>query len=645
MTRKNKKKGKISGSGPILPDTMQQQYEPDNKNVIMCQENELSLNGHCNINAEIGTSEKDKQEMAQNEKETYTKTLDNEGKQNLINDEDNKTLHSSPCVKNREQEVSKANGENLGILRHTGNDVDQEKALAEDCVKLAEVSTNLTIENNEDIQKHNAVVKTSKSACCICGSPGQRCSKCQSIVLCTQCLPRHFYAGRCLPWSVKNVSGLGKCLIATRTIKPLEVVIEDSAVVTVPLNKMSCLGCGRGVNCAYACPSCLLPMCGTGCPRAEHHQTECSLLAGCVTQKLTAEDKHHPIFTAIGCLRFLRMKSEEPEKYSQLANLDPQQKRIKADPLLSKLLCDIKELLKNMNYKEEDIDHAYAIIKLYGYNLPDVPDGKVRSLFPVQSLLSHSCLPNLQYIEKIGGRKIVLQSTTKIEKGELLNVRYSPFLQGRITLTKWLTEKRYINCKCPRCADATELGTFTSSALCHQEECKESGGLLLPVDPASRSDWICSSCQELTSNTKVQEIEEKYILKFKELPQGDLNEYYRFLNELGDRFHASHHLVMRMAQFLVLLQGKRLESLSRERIETQSVLCDKLLAYVSRLDPGATQNRAKLLLEKNKADLNLAKMDCEAGLINRKVFMAKIKEGVRVEVNAKKILYFKWDDK
>ena len=27
--------------------------------------------------------------------------------------------------------------------------------------------------------------------------------------------------------------------------------------------------------------------------------------------------------------------------------------------------------------------------------------------------------------------------------------------------------------------------------------------------------------------------------------QGDLNSYYTFLNELGERFHASHHLVRR----------------------------------------------------------------------------------------------------
>ena len=47
------------------------------------------------------------------------------------------------------------------------------------------------------------------------------------------------------------------------------------------------------------------------------------------------------------------------------------------------------------------------------------------------------------------------------------------------------------------------------------------------------------------------------------------------------------------------------------------MLCDKLLGYVSRLDPGATQTRAKLLLEKNKADLNVAKLDYEAGAISR----------------------------
>ena len=55
-----------------------------------------------------------------------------------------------------------------------------------------------------------------------------------------------------------------------------------------------------------------------------------------------------------------------------------------------------------------------------------------------------------------------------------------------------------------------------------------------------------------------------------------------------------------------------------------------LFLFDSRLDPGATHTRAKLLLEKNKADLNLSKLDYEAGRISRAVFMSRIKEGVRV---------------
>ena len=48
---------------------------------------------------------------------------------------------------------------------------------------------------------------------------------------------------------------------------------------------------------------------------------------------------------------------------------------------------------------------------------------QVRSIFPVQSLVLHSCQPNLQYIEREGGRRIVLQATRAIQAGEPLTVR------------------------------------------------------------------------------------------------------------------------------------------------------------------------------------------------------------------------------
>ena len=486
-----------------------------------------------------------------------------------------------------------------------------------------------------------------ESPCLLCGRAGSLCSPCREVQLCPDCSPRHKHRGRCLPWTVKETRG-EKVLTASRTIRPLEVVVTDLATVTVPLTKLSCAGCGRAVSCLYSCPHCQLPLCGTQCPRADHHAVECrglSQSANTLVSQLTPEDKHHPIFTAIGCIRLLDLKKNNRRSFLKLRNLNRKLDQIKEDPAAAETLRSVREILEPCGYREEEVEDVFCLLRLYSYTLPDLEDSKVRSLFPVQALLSHSCLPNLQYIEAAGGRKIVLQATTKIQAGERLTVRLTPFLQGRLSLGQRLRDQRYLTCSCPRCSDSTELGTFTSAALCDGPGCAEQGGLILPINPRDlQSDWICTSCQVISSQANIEAIEEKYIERFSLLAQGDLAEYYRFLNELGERFHASHHLVMRMAQFLVLLQGKRCESLPRERIETQTMLCDKLLNYVSRLDPGATVNRAKLLLEKNKADLLLAKLDYEAGKITRNVFMNKIKEGVRIEVNAKKILYFKWED-
>lgn len=471
-------------------------------------------------------------------------------------------------------------------------------------------------------------------ACSLCSAPCLGpCRKCREP-LCPSCLPLHIFRARCLPWKVEK----GR-LVATREIKPLEVVVVDRAIVTIPTGKVCCLGCGREVSCTYLCPSCRLPLCGTACPRAHSHRPECSVLAGVEVPVVEEEAEDQAIFPTVGVIRILTMKKERPNDWARICCLP-----WSPDPSTSPQLAQVQGLLSGLGYTEDEVEQAFHLARSYGYNLPDLPDGMVRSVFPLQTRLGHSCLPSLQYIEREGGRHIVLQAVKPISRGEPLTVRYTPFLQGRIGLTRWLRKQRGVYCSCARCADGTELGTFTSSALCPEEGCREEGGLLLPVDPtALGTDWICSSCQKLTKSREIEELEESFVSRFCKMPKGDLNCYYRFLNELGERFHASHHLVMRMAQFLVILQGKCLESLPLERIQTQSLLCEKLIAYASRLDPGATQNRAKLLLEKNKADLNLAKLECEAGRISRKVFMQKIKEGVKVEMNAKKILYFNWE--
>ena len=54
----------------------------------------------------------------------------------------------------------------------------------------------------------------------------------------------------CLPYKTENRPGIGRVLIATRTIKPMELVLIDPGTVTGPnyTSKPVCLECLRPVN-------------------------------------------------------------------------------------------------------------------------------------------------------------------------------------------------------------------------------------------------------------------------------------------------------------------------------------------------------------------------------------------------------------
>ena len=60
----------------------------------------------------------------------------------------------------------------------------------------------------------------------------------ETVKLCKMCMVRHSHAGKSLPWTISNIDGYGKCLVSTRTIKPLEVVVADTAVLTAPISKV-----------------------------------------------------------------------------------------------------------------------------------------------------------------------------------------------------------------------------------------------------------------------------------------------------------------------------------------------------------------------------------------------------------------------
>ena len=84
----------------------------------------------------------------------------------------------------------------------------------------------------------NCLDSSENLLCQLCGAAGAvSSSDNKSVILCQICLVRHNHAGKCLPWTIQE-NGEDKQLVATRTIKPLEVVVVDIAVVTAPIAKV-----------------------------------------------------------------------------------------------------------------------------------------------------------------------------------------------------------------------------------------------------------------------------------------------------------------------------------------------------------------------------------------------------------------------
>ena len=180
--------------------------------------------------------------------------------------------------------------------------------------------------------------------------------------------------------------------------------------------------------------------------RLSRHDVECAVLSKAPVTRLTLEDKYHPLFTAVGCVRLLELKRTDPRSFASLDNLTRKLTELKSDPEIVENLSAVKTVLEPYQYPACDIEETYGLVRLYGYTLPDVEDSKViqklviaavtnlnvkvRAIFPVQSLVLHSCQPNLQYIEREGGRRIVLQATRAIQAGEPLSVRWAGLGRG-----------------------------------------------------------------------------------------------------------------------------------------------------------------------------------------------------------------------
>lgn len=230
-------------------------------------------------------------------------------------------------------------------------------------------------------------------------------------------------------------------------------------------------------------------MCNEKCQNGKTHQRECAILATCQrgsSENLGVADEYR----CITPLRLLLSSQHDPQAYALTEKLmDHNSERRKYSDMWTIQRTYVNDYLKTsplLNFQDEDFDRAIGLLWTNSFSCKD---SLGVALFPVFSIVSHSCLPNASPVA-LQSRRLALEAKMDIAKGEEITISYISILQGRVKRRKKLREKWFFNCTCKRCLDPTEFGSHVSSLKC--SSCT-SDGLVIPKS-GECEDQTCTKC-------------------------------------------------------------------------------------------------------------------------------------------------------
>jgi hypothetical protein len=221
---------------------------------------------------------------------------------------------------------------------------------------------------------------------------------------------------------------------------------------------------------------------------------------------------------------------------------------------------------------------------------------ELSAIYPTAFIMAHSCMSNCYYtFDKNQGFKICVQAARDLQKDECLNTMYTHMLWGTAARREHLMASKYFGCKCERCKDPTELGTFFSGLKClGPDDGPPCDGYVLPVDPLEvNSAWACNKCQVPITNTaeisamidgigyELEETRNPKTITVKGLEE--LHEKLAFV------LHPNHFHMFNLKHSLIQTYGHQAEfthdKMTDAQLQRKVAICKELMAVVTVFDP------------------------------------------------------------
>lgn len=530
-----------------------------------------------------------------------------------------------------------------------------------------------------------------KKKCFLCRAECDNvCQHCNSVKYCSQ---EHLKLHRvqiddkendpngsgwiCFPYEAAYREGIGRVLVATRHIRPMELLLVDPGTCTGPnySSKPVCLECLKFVNGSITCPRCEYPMCSAECltKNDRHTRQECDILSRCLASErpdilqwrrrartgdddVTTTDDVTSItnaYAVVTPLRMLLMQQENKDEWKRSDQLmDHVKERLDNREEWEWYENHIVSYFKNqlrLNFTSEQIHRAIGLLNVNAVKLqfpkstsinqesclstsnPVIesrlqPEGK--GLYPIFAIMSHYCVCNARYTINPKTMAMYVRSRVAIAKGQEISVQYLSALYGNFKRRKMIREQWYFDCMCRRCKDPTECGSLVSALKC--DACVS--GDVLPLDSLDPgSDWQCQRCGHTCTQGFVEglvdSIEEE--LNGITATSGDFDKYADFIEVYADSILSRHHyLIMIATRNLIQFYTYSNEDLPTETLRKKHELCRNFANVLSKIDPGFSEIRTFILRELHFSKLLLSQRDLASGRISRDEYMATSRQSL-----------------
>jgi len=423
-------------------------------------------------------------------------------------------------------------------------------------------------------------------------------------------------------YTIISKPGVGRCIQAVRDIEPLEVILTDTPAVKGPHHDSVpvCLQCLRVHEGDYFCSDCNLPFCSEECSEEKEHKKECPILAKLAQSSQSLSN----VMMSVMGLRLLLLKQDQPDVWQEIDQLiDHVEERSQSTEewaMFQSLV--VNPLKKVLSTDDDELIHriiGIICVNSVGFDFKK-KEIKGRALYPLLSLVSHDCVSNSRYTVSSGDCSVTLRARRKILEGEEITISYIPAIFGQPKRKRHIEEEWYFKCKCTRCVDSTEFGTYISALKC--SHCRE--GLILPESTEGESLWRCRFCcnpfeEEFITNF-VQNIEDELYDLSKSSPT--IKKMEAFIKSHSGDLHTKHYLNLIAQRNLIHLMSQ--EPKTSRDIQRKIVRHSKnFITIMTRVDPGYSEWMGTILKKMNEAELAILKLDLQEKKVDKRQFAEK----------------------